>query len=295
MDLFYNPYFDGIATLIAFFLLYAFITGRWSPLAIVLGADGRPSTSKTQFFLWTVMVIFSYVTLSIARGFHGYFDPVNNIPQNILITMGMSIGTAVSAKAITVSYLDSGKISKTHASTDKMVAGLSAILMDDDGDIDLSKIQMMAWTLIAMAVYGARVIHLVNNASFTDPKLPDIDGALMVLMGLGQGAYVGQKLVTTNSAKITSLSVTHAAPGASINIMGQLFGPTQQGNTILIDGTMVPITIIAWSDSQITFTIPIRHPDGTVLPVPGSGCSRQVAISVVIDGDESNRWNLLIP
>src|SRR5580658_7249121 len=95
---FYNPYFDGVATLAIFFLLYAFITERWSPLAIVCGADGRPSTSKTQFFLWTVMIIFSYVAINVARWSHGYFDPIDEFPQNILIAMGMSIGTAISAK-----------------------------------------------------------------------------------------------------------------------------------------------------------------------------------------------------
>jgi hypothetical protein len=34
--------------------------------------------------------------------------------------------------------------------------------------------------------------------------LPDIDTALMVLMGLGHGAYLGKKLILTTSPAITN-------------------------------------------------------------------------------------------
>ncbi len=187
MNLPQNPYFYGVATLAVLFLFYTLITMYWNPLDIVRGADGRPSTSKTQFFLWTTMTIFGYATVFASSALHGHFDPIDQFPQNLLIAMGLSVTTAVAAKAVTVSYLQSGKISKTHTSADKAVAGLSAILMNDDGDIDLAKIQMMAWTFIALSVYFVRVVHFVNSpSSVVEPKLPDIDGALMVLMGLGQ-------------------------------------------------------------------------------------------------------------
>ncbi len=73
---------------------------------------------------------------------------------------------------------------------------------DDDGAPDLGKIQLLAWTFIAVAVY---LFSLSQQIALREPlrlltelpnvsSLPDIDGTLMALMGLGQGGYLGKKI-----------------------------------------------------------------------------------------------------
>ena len=74
------------------------------------------------------------------------------------------------------------------------------IRVENLATFDLSKVQMIGWTLIAVGSYIINVIHQIDQIH-TNPnyvsQLPDIDAALMVLMGLAQGAYLGKKLVTT--------------------------------------------------------------------------------------------------
>ncbi|MEA3294081.1 MAG: hypothetical protein U9P81_03775 [Euryarchaeota archaeon] len=90
-------YIFGIVVLLLIWIL----TGRKNPRKLFEGADGRPSTSKFQWFLWTVVIIFSYTAIS----WSSEFKEITDIPQNILIAMGLSITTMVAAKSITVSYI----------------------------------------------------------------------------------------------------------------------------------------------------------------------------------------------
>jgi len=98
------------------------------------------------------------------------------------------------AKGVTTAYVAGGRLAKA-AAGDNPKGGL---LTDDAGVTDLSKVQLMTWTLIAIGIY---VYSLVPNitaiiSQHQDLGLPDIDTALMVVTGLSQGGYVGKKLVT---------------------------------------------------------------------------------------------------
>jgi hypothetical protein len=152
------------------------------------------------------------------------------------------------AKAITTGYVASGRVSKT-------ADGNGGVLTDDDGHSDLAKTQLVGWTVIGAIVYLVGVFH-------ADPTkgLPDIDGALMVLLGLGHGAYIGKKLVTTDTPQILSLTAL-TRPGQSVVITGSGFG-TQVG-TVLIDDHALVGASLQWEDTKITFTLSPTHPNGS--------------------------------
>lgn len=167
-------------------------------LAIVTGADGRPSTSKLQFFVWNGVVIFAYLAMWAARGqIAGATTQPNtnpDFPSNVLLAMGFSAGTLALAKGITVNQAGNNTIVKNILPAP--IQDVSAFFEDDNGDFDLGKFQMLVWIGIAVAVYLHRVIHeiyLGHAGQFS--TIPDIDTALMTLMGLGQGAYLGKKAV----------------------------------------------------------------------------------------------------
>lgn len=129
-----------------------------------------------------MVVVFAYVAIWAARALKGNFAPVTEIPQNLLIAMGLSVTMMAAAKGITVAYVASGRVIKTSTeSEDKPDKGLGPIVSSDEGDPDLSKIQMMIWTLIAVAIYLFAVVDQIRGGHV----LPDIDASLMVLMGLG--------------------------------------------------------------------------------------------------------------
>lgn len=178
---FNHPYVIAFGVLVLLWLIYRGVAGSWNPLKIVCGTDGRPSTSKLQIWMWTVVVLFSYVAIYAARAMSDQLHPINELPANVLIVLGLSVVTATAAKGITVSYVQSGDIVKFPAANG--ASGPGDIVKDDDGSLDLSKIQMLAWSVVAIGVYLINVGIEIKQPPHD--KLPDLDAALMVLMGLG--------------------------------------------------------------------------------------------------------------
>jgi hypothetical protein len=81
----------------------------------------------------------------------------------------------------------------------------------------------------------------------------------MVLMGLGQGAYLGKKLTTIDTPRLTGLSAGSGLAGSPLTIYGLSFGTTQNGGLITIDGNaFYPDAPVKWEDTQITFQLPLN-------------------------------------
>ncbi len=187
----YLPTLVSFGVAAALWLVYG-VCCSWNPMQLVEGADGRPSTSKFQFWLWTIVILPTFCGLYAIRlvahgpAVDGYW------PRNLLIVMGMSVATTAAAKGITVGYIASDRFIKTGGQRIKK-STLTSIMQDDQGFPDLSKVQMLAWTLIAVVIYIAAVVQKFHALNW---QLPDIDNSLMVLMGLGHGAYSGKKLTS---------------------------------------------------------------------------------------------------
>lgn len=277
------PYLAGASVLVGAGLLYLWFS-KGSPFTdIFKGADQRLSASKFQFFLWSVVVIFAYASFFMARIAAGKIPPDGDlsIQTNLLLAMGMSITTALGAKGITVSYVNSGAVTKDHPPTGDSQA--SDLAKDDSGVVDLSKLQMLAWTLIALGSYLVNMVRQIHLGGHGLDALPDIDQALMVLMGLGHGTYLGKKLIVNTSPTIMSLDPSSGRVGASVTITGSNFNATPAGSRIVVDGidfVPSPPNVTKWSDTSITFVIPANvHPLA----------DRKVhTIGVVVGGQGSN-------
>jgi hypothetical protein len=281
---FERPFFYANLALSAFYWTSVVVTGKANPLHLVMGADGRLSTSKFQFFVWTAVVVFVYALLYFSRA---KLDAISNIPQNVLIALGFSITTAVGAKGITVSYLNSGSIAKPASSQPGGATDLSALVTHDDSPTpDLTKIQMLIWTIIALVVYLHTVYYslssfktCVGNAC----TFPDIDTSLMVLMGLSQGAYLGNKLVAAGTPQSLGLSPAVGLPGTDVTISGQSFGSTQNGNLILINGQNQQTVATSWTDTAIHFSIPPRRTDGTAWQA-----DERITVGIAVNGQQTS-------
>jgi hypothetical protein len=273
------PYLAGIAALLLGWLLYGLLARTWNIWKLVMGTDGRASTSKLQWFLWTVVVVFAYVAIWTAGAQEGNLAPITEIPQNLLIAMGLSVTTMAAAKGITVSYVNSGKVIKPSADPgEKKDAGLGPIVSSDEHAPDLSKMQMMIWTLVAIVIYLFAVVDGIRGQHV----LPDIDPTLMVLMGLGQGAYLGKKLVTTTTPRLTGLSPVEGSPGTQITLLGMAFGAEQAGSLVTMDRNPFQPQGLVWADTEIQFTLPQTPPSGQAWK-PG----QQVIFGVIVSGQES--------
>jgi len=208
-------YLTGVAGLGVLWLILLIATKR-HPWALVIGEDGQPSTSKFQMLVWTAAVVFGFLAIYQVRFSAGYLEDLPDVPNNLLIAMGISVVTAVSAKSIAVSsQAKSDAAAATAAAAAPPAApaapaapappSQSGIFSDDTGTPDLGKVQVVLWTVIAVGVFLSRVFALIQHAHCPpfDPKvgeaactlgLPDIGQTLMILMGLGHGAYLGKKI-----------------------------------------------------------------------------------------------------
>jgi len=271
------PFVVGFSVLLLLWALYRLLSGLWNPLEVIRGVDKRWSTSKCQFFLWTVVALFCYASFYAERAGQGWLDLKDlHIPQNLLLAMGLSVTTAIAAKGITSSQVSNGTISKTHVGTEE--AQTSDLIQDDGGAIDLTKVQMLGWTVIAVGAYMANAAHTIRNMAQTS-DLPDIDMTLMVLMGLGQGAYLAKKMVVNSTPTITGIEPANCRPGREVKLTGTLFGTTKGDSTIAIDGVAVqpPALVKLWSDTSIIFVLPGP-------PLPAGWSAGQKAVSITLDG-----------
>jgi len=77
---------------------------------VIYDANGFPSLSKFQFLLWTLIVLFSFITVGFIRILGGYLgeDWAVNIPQNLIYLMGISLAVVPVA-----SYMTKNKYGET--------------------------------------------------------------------------------------------------------------------------------------------------------------------------------------
>jgi hypothetical protein len=247
------------------------------PLSTVInGADGRASTSKFQWLAWLAIIVFGYSVLWVLRAKQGDWSAISNVPVNVLTVLGFSTGTAAAAKGITTGYVQSGRLVQPPAAD-----GAKGGLVEDNGGApDLGKIQIMAFTLIATGIYLATLIHqIVSNPVIT--TLPNIDSSLLVLMGISQGGYLANKLVTYNEPVLYAPQPPVAVAGQTeVTVEGANLGTSASGAQLLLDG--IPVTPGQWSPTVITFIVPAHHPAG------------QASLAVIVRGQHSNSVQLMI-
>ncbi|MDB5072453.1 MAG: hypothetical protein JWM87_3564 [Candidatus Eremiobacteraeota bacterium] len=284
------PMQAAFVLIILIVIAYVLLNDSANPLRLALGEDGRLSTSKFQFLLWTVPVIFVFASLMFARK-----GQVTNVPPNVLVALGFSLSTVIGAKGITVSYKAANRIVKPDGARDAMGNLLPSLVLhpgdlfeNDRHQPDLTKTQMLAWTVVAIADFlynffvhfacyaGTALTTDVTCTSAMRNNFPDIDTTLMVLMGLGQGTYLAGKLVSTDVPQIDKITATlQSAPSAVIVIIqGQNFG----GGTVTVNG--VTPTELTWD--------PTGKSGRAVVPNPLAGTTIKVGDVLEVGGTINN-------
>jgi hypothetical protein len=144
-------------------------------------ADGRMSVSLTQAFLWTLAVGASVLMYGVSR------LEVPDIPVSLWVLMGMSAATGVighyQADSVNKERVSRGATAKREAASLKQLVMVK--LPDGTDDPDLSKAQLLFWTVITLSIFIIK--------SYTAGTLWDVPESLLVLMGISQMGYMSRQ------------------------------------------------------------------------------------------------------
>lgn len=276
----------GVGVLILLYVVTALITHQWNPVDVFRGFDGLASTSKLQWFLWLIVILFGYTSLWVLRAEQGDYSALSNIPVNLLTVLGFSTATAAAAKGITSGYVQTGKMTKSGALPGEPGKNTGGIFQDDGGSPELAKIQMIGFTIIAIGIFLATVIHQIAIGDVKD-GLPNIDSSLMVLMGISQGGYLGKKLVTFGTPTLYPPNPATGPPNTLVTLRGANLG-SPPDSQLMLNGVPFGAT---WSATFIQFTVPQNDP---ATGAPWTGLPKKVLIVVSVTGQPSNSMNFTV-
>lgn len=224
---------------------------------LIVGEDGRLSTSKFQALLWTIPLLYGLG----AAGFMiavGVASPAATVPKWLLLAATAGTLTALGAKGITTFKIDQSKQLQAELALQTSLIPrkwkLVDLWSDDTGRPQLTKAQLLLFTLLAVVTYmgqlAARVGEHVLGGKI---ELPDLDPTFMALAGIGQVAYLGRKTFDADTPLLGSVEPN------PVNV------PPQGSVTVALKGanlgTQASQVTLAGIPPGITYVIGVERPD----------------------------------
>jgi hypothetical protein len=168
--------------------------GRFDGL--VLGTDGRWSTSKVAVVLWLYAAIFAF--LAICFHTRGASVPGGELNDQYFALLGIPAAAAVAAKGITQSKWNAGLArSKAPKPSDTNVTlgeGIGHIFGDDANNVSLLDTEYVAFNLLLL------VFFFFGFFGAPDHGLPKRPQTLVAAAGIGAAGYLAGKQVTDDPA-----------------------------------------------------------------------------------------------
>jgi hypothetical protein len=173
-----------------------------SYLGILRDSRGRYSLSRFQVLLWTTVVLSLLAAVFLARLIDGTISNALDIqiPQTVLLVLGISVGSTVTAGAIKAGK-DNQDQTSIAASTGRDPARFSQVVLVEEGKmadraVDVTKFQSLWITLILVTAYVAMAVSWIRGANSATELgvLPDLTGALVTLLAISHAGYLAGKL-----------------------------------------------------------------------------------------------------
>jgi hypothetical protein len=276
-----------VALLVVFELLARLAHARFLS-TVILGADGRTSTSKTFILLWTLLVGWALIALLIAGQFvqpHHCVVLVNptqacagdevglfqvgwrhfmnaGLSGSYLILLGVPATAGVAAKAITQSQVTGTGFKRPNPSDGpNPFARAAEVFSADDGTTDVGDFQYVIFNLVTATYF---LTQFLNPDGTGLPMIPD---TLLGLTSVSAALYVAKKAVTNTQPTVTGVFPQPLHDGQSFTVIGTgLTGdptsPTDVEPQITIDG-MPAVSVAPNGDNLVAKAPPAVAAGGT--------------------------------
>jgi len=136
------------------------------------------SLARSQMAFWTVIILISILWVWYDKGY------LVSVTSQVLMLLGISAGTTVTANLIDNADLTNAKIKSRHQDSNSSQSFFLNIVSDQKG-LSIHRFQNVIFSLSIGLYFLYEVIK--NN------RIPELDENLMVLMGISSGTYLAIK------------------------------------------------------------------------------------------------------
>lgn len=236
--------------------------GRRRVLAVLMGKDGRLSTSKTVAAIWTVVVAYIFVALLINWP-DDWSHALRNFAPPYLLLLGGPFAALVLAKAAVSSRVANGTLNKLERTDGP--PRISDLVNDDKAQPDLFDMQYVTFNAIAVAY----VLAAFSRATLDGfPAIPD---AILLLTGGPAAVYLSNKFMATDAPVIFGVAPATVRVGETFTITGQNLATSGQVAAPTITVAAKEATgVSAWTPTSIQ----------AIAPDIGADLGNQVGVGV---------------
>ncbi|KQO97595.1 hypothetical protein [Leifsonia sp. Leaf264] len=196
-------------------------------IGVLIGKDGRFSTSSFQAWIWTVVLAWAFIYLVFVGVLTGHWVPAEALPAgtdglpisaDYLLLLGGPFAALVLVQQIDSSKVAAGDLQKVPTGEPQ----IKDLVSNDAGTTDLIDTQYLVFNTIAVVVFA--VLLFANST-----RLPDLPEAIVILTSASALGYVGKKAVQKNSPSILTIvpDTGSGIPtvGARVRVRGTNFIP----------------------------------------------------------------------
>ena len=171
--------------------------------AILDSFDDRRSISLAQMLWWTLLVLFAFFYVWAIK------DEFLDITPQMLVLLGIPAVSLLSAKVtagqrraqIPADYFQQVEQARMAADGQRRLPGWSDLL-SERGRPDLFKFQLIVFSVVSGLYVLRKVVH--------DFAFPDVPTNLLALMGISNGAYIGNKIASEDEWNAARAKVEQA-------------------------------------------------------------------------------------
>jgi hypothetical protein len=231
---------------------------HYGAFGVLIGADGRLSTSKAQVALWTYGFVYACLYLAMMAAFiQGITVFGSGVWDDYLVLLGGPFAAALIAKGVVLNQLAGGKITQVPTSaasksalrqSDVTAEGTAPAVRDlvssDDGNLDLVDSQYFLFNIVAFSYATAVFLsHQFNGSVPDDHKfaLAAIPGVLLTLTGASAATYVANKTARSNAPRVSNV-IRATEAGGNGRILGVNFVPPGLSAEDALKGTSITLT-----------------------------------------------------
>lgn len=187
----------SLVLLFAALMLFGMSTGRGTG-GLLIDSRNKFSSSRLQIILWTVVVLSTVISVVGFNVVSKAAEPIGfTIPGNILAVLGISVGALAGSSLVKSAKKPEINLDIKKSFSEANVRNLIEA-EDDKSDVpglDVSKVQMLAFTFVAVAAYAYVVLAWFVDAKVAEDlaSFPDFSEGMLGLIAISHGGYLGYK------------------------------------------------------------------------------------------------------